>query len=1013
MNVVIGALKNSGSSRWSEGRVMNTWCKLMFSTQYESQADQAIEVKFTCGFGSHLKQQTAQTRWIKYIPIKVNIFAWRARQDCLPTRVNLIRRGITIESSLCPVCSVCEEDVCHIFFRCDLAQLVLRRICRWWGLDPHDWSSFQEWQSWILSIQFSSKVKAMLEGVFLNDRVQQGFDRKGFLGLRLSGVETRGPVYDIEKFDGTGDFGLWRIKMRALLIQHGCEAALEVLPADMEAEAKAELNKKAHSAVILCLGNKVLREVTGETTAAGGRTDREGFLQSRGKSRSKSRGGRLKCYICQSEDHLKRNCPKNNRKKSTGYAKKDEQPSSSGSTYDDSEVMMVMSTQAQALLDLIMDSGCSYHMTPRYWQGEVTDREMGPKFCVKQRSRNKKGIIAYNSLDGHAMAGELNASIEEKDSLAQVWHKRLGHISEAGLQVLEKQGLFGKESLEDGNEEDAWEQETKSPPELTDYQIDSFAGSRVEEDTHEPLHTGAVACGNSSRVGKLLMKEENGLSRKNKNRIQGKVVARGFTQRQQSHPSQWIGGLMSTAEQWFQGVAGRQLRIYKSDMHQELGEAQEDTLGMEITMGISIEMPLGGALQAVAEGLSGFVDSDYAKDPDKGRSITGYAFLVQRCVVSWKATLQHVVALSTTEAEYMALTEAVKEAIWLRGLLEELGVELNTVAVNCDNQGAIHLSRNHVFHERTKHINVRYHFIREVLEAKTVEVLKVGTEHNAADALTKVVPGHKLQHCLELLSVVDYIFLPPSPPSSPSMTIDLATVPPPSPPSSPPNSPPYSEIIRSILLIDFLYVNRFPYGVASSKPDCQNEVRSSAFDSYNMSSTEVVTSVRKEDNYKTRSSDSPLHENEPVNKEKFHTMNNESFERGLLDHFSVAETSDEIFGNKIYSTPLDGINFDEDRGIGMHDLNLAFGNHHDLYADLASVNQKKDGVNCSVFPPNIDVQTNLSMVNNSMVKDLKRGRETVSGSFISSSNSHNTQNRALQHNVNNTGYPDRTWEDHR
>ncbi|GJY54520.1 ADP-ribosylation factor 2 isoform X1 [Tanacetum coccineum] len=79
-----------------------------------------------------------------------------------------------------------------------------------------------------------------------------------------------------------------------------------------------------------------------------------------------------------------------------------------------------------------------------------------------------------------------------------------------------------------------------------------------------------------------------------------------------------------------------------------------------------------------------------------------------------------------------------KEAIWLRGLLEELGVELNRVAVNCDNQGAIHLSRNHVFHERNKHINVRYHFIREVLEAKAVKVLKVGTEHNVVDALTKV-----------------------------------------------------------------------------------------------------------------------------------------------------------------------------------------------------------------------------------------------------------------------------------
>ncbi|GJX40954.1 retrovirus-related pol polyprotein from transposon TNT 1-94 [Tanacetum coccineum] len=75
--------------------------------------------------------------------------------------------------------------------------------------------------------------------------------------------------FDIKKFDGTGDFGLWRIKMRALLIQHACEAALEVLPADMDAQTKAELNKKAHSAMILCLGNKVLREVTREMTAAG------------------------------------------------------------------------------------------------------------------------------------------------------------------------------------------------------------------------------------------------------------------------------------------------------------------------------------------------------------------------------------------------------------------------------------------------------------------------------------------------------------------------------------------------------------------------------------------------------------------------------------------------------------------------------------------------------------------------------------------------------------------------
>ncbi|GJS64523.1 retrotransposon protein, putative, ty1-copia subclass [Tanacetum coccineum] len=368
------------------------------------------------------------------------------------------------------------------------------------------------------------------------------------------------------KFDGTGDFGLWRIKMRALLIQHGCEAAMEVLPANMEAEAKAELNKKADSAVILCLGNKVLREVTGETTAAGVWTKLETLYMTKSlanklylkkkfytfympvgrkisehidefnkivldlaniedvmatlnskeiKERSKAKGDDGEgLYVRGRTDRRdsRQNCQKNNHKKSTGYAKKDEQPSSSGSTYDDSEVMMVMSAQAQALLDLIMDSGCSYHMTPRldilfdFLECDGGSVQLGDNreckirgigkvrlqlkdgssfvlhnvryipelkrnlislgtlekegYTVKMQSGKVKvingsrvilsGIRRDNcvySLDGHAMVSELNASVEEKNSLAQVWHKRLGHISEAGLQVLEKQGLFGKKSL--------------------------------------------------------------------------------------------------------------------------------------------------------------------------------------------------------------------------------------------------------------------------------------------------------------------------------------------------------------------------------------------------------------------------------------------------------------------------------------------------------------------------------------------------------------------------------------
>nr|GEU92943.1 hypothetical protein [Tanacetum cinerariifolium] len=151
--------------------------------------------------------------------------------------------------------------------------------------------------------------------------------------------------------------------------------------------------------------------------------------------------------------------------------------------------------------------------------------------------------------------------------------------------------------------------------------------------------------------------------------------------------------------------------------------------------------------------VDGFVDAYYAKDPDKGRSIIGYVFLVHGYVVRWKATLQYIVALSTTEAEYMALTEAVKENIWLKGLLIELEVNLRSVVVNYDNQSAIHLSRNAMFHERTKHINVRYHFIKEIVKSKDIKVAKIGTHDNTADAFTKVVPGLKFKYSMEILGV--------------------------------------------------------------------------------------------------------------------------------------------------------------------------------------------------------------------------------------------------------------------
>nr|GEV29925.1 RNA-directed DNA polymerase, eukaryota [Tanacetum cinerariifolium] len=87
-------------------------------------------------------------------------------KDCLPTRTNLEHRGVDLLSSNCPICHDFDEDINHSLFRCDLAQCVLRRVCRWWNFDPQEWSTFLEWQTWFLSLRLASKNKVLLEGVF-------------------------------------------------------------------------------------------------------------------------------------------------------------------------------------------------------------------------------------------------------------------------------------------------------------------------------------------------------------------------------------------------------------------------------------------------------------------------------------------------------------------------------------------------------------------------------------------------------------------------------------------------------------------------------------------------------------------------------------------------------------------------------------------------------------------------------------------------------------------------------
>ena len=151
--------------------------------------------------------------------------------------------------------------------------------------------------------------------------------------------------------------------------------------------------------------------------------------------------------------------------------------------------------------------------------------------------------------------------------------------------------------------------------------------------------------------------------------------------------------------------------------------------------------------------LTGFVDSDYAGDRDKRRSTTAYLFTLCGNCVSWKSQLQSVVALSSTEVEYIAATEAAKEAMWLKGLLLELGLIQKEVVLYTDSQSAIHLCKNPVFHERSKHIQVKYHFIRDMIAQGFFRIEKVPTDLNPSDMGTKILPVSKFNVCKNLLNI--------------------------------------------------------------------------------------------------------------------------------------------------------------------------------------------------------------------------------------------------------------------
>jgi hypothetical protein len=154
--------------------------------------------------------------------------------------------------------------------------------------------------------------------------------------------------------------------------------------------------------------------------------------------------------------------------------------------------------------------------------------------------------------------------------------------------------------------------------------------------------------------------------------------------------------------------------------------------------------------------IEAFSDADFAGDSDTRRSKTGWLVFVLGSLAAWRSKLQPYVTVSTTEAEYVALADSVRETKYVRGLLQDIGLRVKSPIVHHeDNQPAIAISKDPMHTGRTKHLDVSLHMVRDEQRAKNISVVYCNTKRMIADLLTKQLPREKFEELTRLMKLYD------------------------------------------------------------------------------------------------------------------------------------------------------------------------------------------------------------------------------------------------------------------
>jgi len=142
--------------------------------------------------------------------------------------------------------------------------------------------------------------------------------------------------------------------------------------------------------------------------------------------------------------------------------------------------------------------------------------------------------------------------------------------------------------------------------------------------------------------------------------------------------------------------------------------------------------------------IKAYSDADYAGDKESRRSTTGLIITIGNTPISWSSKLQHCVSTSTAESEYYSLSECSKQCIWIKNMLSELNQNNKEINIYVDNKATIHMSKNILVNQKSKHIDIRYHHVRELIADKKIKLNYINSKYNLVDALTKYLNNKTL-----------------------------------------------------------------------------------------------------------------------------------------------------------------------------------------------------------------------------------------------------------------------------